>query len=272
MVRHLAGPKPPPWKTSLVTRDAPHRATRRRRPHPNVSLSRALSKLGFASRTQARDLIRAGRVTVNGKVLTNPEVRVHPERETIALDGKTVARGRRLYMMMHKPAGYVTTRSDERGRSTVYDLLKDQDRWLFPVGRLDRDSRGLLLFTNDTQWANALMDPASKVAKVYELQIDREMEERDMDRFRAGVRLGDGERTRPAKIIRLDREDGHWLEAAITEGKNRQLRRMMAALGYNVKVIIRTRIGSVSLSELREGDVRPLTPDEIRALRAKKPQ
>jgi len=128
----------------------PQRSSKQSHPLPNVSLARALSKLGFASRTQARDLIRAGRVAVNGRTLTNPEVRVHPERETIAVDGKTVARGRRLYIMMHKPAGYVTTRSDERGRSTVYDLLKDRDRWLFPVGRLDRDSRGLIFFTNDT--------------------------------------------------------------------------------------------------------------------------
>ena len=220
---------------------------------------------------QARDLIEEGRVTVNGKVLTNPEVRVHPERETIAVDGQTVARGRRLYIMMHKPAGTVTTRSDERGRSTVYDFLKDQDRWLFPVGRLDRDSRGLLLFTNDTQWANGLMDPDSKVTKVYELRIDREMTDRDMDRFRAGLTLDDGERTRPAKIKRLDRADGPWVETAITEGRNRQLRRMMAALGYNVQALIRTRIGAVSLKGVREGDVRPLTPDEIRALRVKTP-
>jgi len=247
----------------------PKRFSRQRRSPPNVSLSRALSKLGYASRAQARDLIRAGRVTVNGKVLTNPEVRVHPERETIAVGGKVVTRQRHLYIMMHKPAGTVTTRSDERGRSTVYDLLKDQDGWLFPVGRLDRDSRGLLLFTNDTQWANALMDPASKVSKVYELQLDREMTDRDMDRFRAGVSLDDGERTLPAKIKRLNRSDGHWVEAAITEGKNRQLRRMMAALGYDVKVLIRTRIGPASLEGLPVGKVRPLSPDEIAALRVR---
>jgi 23S rRNA pseudouridine2605 synthase len=245
----------------------PQRSSQRRRPLPNVSLSRALSKLGFASRTQARDLIRSGRVAVNGKVLTNPEVRVHPEREIIAVDGKTVARGRRLYIMMHKPSGYVTTRSDERGRSTVYDLLKDRDRWLFPVGRLDRDSRGLLLFTNDTKWADALMDPASKVAKTYELRLDREMEDRDMDRFRAGVSLDDGERTRPAKIRRLDRADGPWVEAAITEGKNRQLRRMMAALGYDVKALVRTRIGPLSLEGLKEGSIRPLTDREVQSLK-----
>jgi 23S rRNA pseudouridine2605 synthase len=250
-----------------VTKNKPKRLFQRHPSLPNVSLSRALSKLGFASRKQARELIEEGRVTVNGRTLINPEVRVHPERETIAVDGQVVTRGRRLYIMMNKPAGTVTTRSDEHDRSTVYDLLKDQDRWLFPVGRLDRDSRGLLLFTNDTQWANALMDPASKVPKVYEVRLDREMEDRDMDRFRAGVTLNDGERTLPAKIMRLDREDGPWVEVAITEGKNRQVRRMMAALGYEVKALIRTRIGTVSLSGLREGGVRPVTPDEIRSLK-----
>jgi 23S rRNA pseudouridine2605 synthase len=245
----------------------PQRSSQQRHPLPNVSLARALSKLGFASRTQARDLIRAGRVAVNGRTLRNPEVRVHPERETIAVDGKTIARGRRIYIMMHKPTGYVTTRSDERGRSTVYDLLKDRDRWLFPVGRLDRDSRGLIFFTNDSQWADGLQDPASKVAKVYELRLDREMEDRDMDRFRVGVTLDDGERTRPAKIRRIARADGPWVEAAITEGRNRQLRRMMAALGYDVKALVRTRIGPVSLEGLKKGSVRPLTVREVNALK-----
>ena len=250
--------------------NGPQHSSQQRRSLPNVSLARALSKLGVASRSQARELIRSGRVTVNGRALTNPEVRVHPERESIAVDGKTVARGRRLYIMMHKPAGYVTTRSDERGRATVYDLLNDRDRRLFPVGRLDRDSRGLLLFTNDTPWANALTDPASKLPKVYELRLDREITDPDMERFRSGVTLGDGGRTRPAKIRRLERADGPLVEAAITEGRNRQLRRMMSALGYEVKDLLRTRIGSVSLLGLREGDVRALTPEEIRALKAER--
>ena len=236
---------------------------------PNVSLARALSKLGAASRARARELILAGRVTVNGKVLANPELRVHPEGETIAVDGKVVARERRLYIMMHKPAGCVTTRSDERGRPTVHDLLKDTDRRLFPVGRLDQDSRGLLLFTNDTQWANALMEPASKVTKVYDVLLNREMNDQDMERFRSGLILDDGYRTRPAKIRRSTRAGGRWVEVAITEGKNRQVRRMTAALGYNVQALVRTRIGPVSLGGLEEGTTRPLTPDEIRALKVK---
>ena len=242
---------------------------KRPRSLPNVSLARALSKLGVTSRKQARELIRVGRVTVNGKILTNPEVRVHPEDETITVDGKAVARHRRLYIMMNKPAGTVTTRSDERGRPTVYDLLKDKDRWLFPVGRLDQDSRGLLLFTNDTQWANALTDPGSKVPKVYAVRLDREMSDEDMERFRPGLILDDGYQTLPAKIKRLPRADGHWVEVTITEGKNRQVRRMMTALGYKVETLIRTRIGSVALSGLGEGAVRPLTPQEADALRMK---
>ncbi len=241
----------------------------RPRSRPNVSLARALSKLGVTSRALARELILAGRVTVNGRVLANPEVRVHPEGEMIAVDGQNVAREKRVYLMMNKPFGTVTTRSDERGRRTVYDLLKDQDRRLFPVGRLDRESRGLLLFTNDTQWANALMDPAEKIPKVYQVRLDREMDIRDMKRLESGLVLDDGYQTRPATITRLPRADGHGVEVAITEGKNRQVRRMMAALGYGVQALIRTRIGPVSLADLREGELRPLTPDEIQALKLK---
>jgi 23S rRNA pseudouridine2605 synthase len=254
-----------PAKKSL--RNASH--ADRRRARPNVSLARALSKLGVTSRALAREMILDGRVTVNGKILKNPEVRVHPEREVIVVDGKTVARKQRLYIMMNKPDGYVTTRSDERGRQTVYDLLKDPDRWLFPVGRLDRDSRGLLLFTNDTQWANALMDPDSKSPKVYQARLDRDMDDRDMDRFRSGLVLDDGYQTRPAEIKRRPRTDGDWVEVTMTEGKNRQVRRMMTALGYDVQDLVRTRIGPVSLNGLEEGTARPMTPDEIRALTPK---
>jgi len=253
----------------MLKNRSPHINPRPTRSRPNVSLARALSKLGVASRSQAREMILSGRVTVNGKVLTNPEVRVHPERESIALDGKAVARERRLYIMMNKPAGYVTTRSDERGRETVYDLLKEPDRRLFPVGRLDRDSRGLLLFTNDTQWANALTDPDSNSPKVYQVRLDREMDIRDMKRFEHGLVLDDGYQTRPAGIKPLRRAEGHWVEVAITEGKNRQVRRMMAALGYDVQSLIRTRIGPVSLEGLGEGKMRPLTPDEVLALKIK---
>jgi 23S rRNA pseudouridine2605 synthase len=242
---------------------------KRPRSRPNVSLARALSKLGVTSRALARALIENGHVTVNGRTLTNPDVRVHPERETIAVNGKIVARERRIYIMMNKPTGHVTTRSDERGRRTVYDLLKDKDRRLFPVGRLDRDSEGLLLFTNDTQWANALTDPELKIPKVYQVRLDREMDDPDIKRFRSGLVLDDGYQTRPAEIKRLPRDEEHWVEVAITEGKNRQVRRMMAALGYGVQALVRTRIGPVSLKGLREGGLRPLTTDEIRALNVK---
>jgi 23S rRNA pseudouridine2605 synthase len=241
-------------------------ASRRRPVRPKVSLARALSKLGVTSRSQAREMIRAGRVTVNGRTLTNPEVRVHPERETITVDGNAVARKGRLYIMMNKPDGYVTTRSDERGRPTVYDLLKTPDRWLFPVGRLDRNSKGMLLFTNDTGWADALTNPASHIAKVYKVRLDRRMDDRDMDRVRSGLVLDNGDRTRPAKIRRLRGEGGDWIEVAITEGKNRQIRRMMAALGYDVKTLIRIRIGALSLRGLEEGSARSLTEEEVRAL------
>jgi len=213
-------------------------------------------------------MILDGRVTVNGRVLTNPEVRVHPEREPISVDGIPAARRARIYIMMHKPAGIVTTRSDERGRSTVYDLLGNRNRWIFPVGRLDRESRGLLLFTNDTKWANALTSPDSKVVKLYEVRLDRPMDPEEMSRFRSGMTLDDGYRTRPAEIRNLRRADGPWVEVKITEGRNRQVRRMIQALGYTVQELVRTRIGSVSMDDLPEGTVRPLTRHEVRVLTA----
>lgn len=237
-----------------------------KRSRPNVSLARALSKLGVTSRTLARKMVLSGRVTVNGRTLTNPETRVHPERDKIALNGKVVVRVERHYFMLNKPVGVVTTRSDEKGRPTVYGLLKDRGSWLFPVGRLDKDSQGLLFLTNDTRWANALTDPSSRIEKVYEVRLDRKMEDQDLERFQSGLTLDDGTRTRPARIKRLSRTTGSWVEVAITEGKNRQVRRMMTTLGYETLELVRTRIGPVALANLREGETRPLTQAEVRAL------
>jgi 23S rRNA pseudouridine2605 synthase len=240
------------------------------RDKPNVSLARALSKLGVCSRREARDLIAAGRVAVNGRVLTNAEVRVDPDRERIALDGRLVRGAARRYLVLNKPVGLVVTRSDERGRATVYTLLDPADRGLFPVGRLDRDSAGLLLFTNDTQWANALLDPASKLPKAYQVQIESEIADAALARLRAGVLLDDGVRTRPALVERLARAPGVWLTVTLTEGRNRQVRRMLAAVGQRVIALIRTRIGRLALGGLAAGQVRPLTPHEVQALDIRK--
>ncbi|MBI3805471.1 MAG: rRNA pseudouridine synthase [Nitrospirae bacterium] len=230
-----------------------------------VSLARALSKLGVASRSQARTLIESGRVSVNGKCLTNPEVRVDPDREVLRVDGRVIRRAAPIYLMMHKPTGVVTTRSDERGRKTVYDLLGEEGRWLFPVGRLDKETAGLLLLTNDTQWGNRISAPDSKVPKVYHVKLGRPVSEEDMARLRSGILL-DGTPTAPAKAALLHVKHEEWLVLTLQEGRNRQVRRMCEALGHRVERLIRVAVGGLLLGNLPPGGLRPLTPEEVRRL------
>jgi 23S rRNA pseudouridine2605 synthase len=239
-----------------------------------VSLARALSKLGVASRSRARLLIEEGRVTVNGRVLRNPDVRVDPVREILRVDDEKVRPAERVYLMMHKPKGVVTTRSDERGRETVYDLLQPGQGWLFPVGRLDRETSGLLLLTNDTQWGNRIGVPESNVPKVYHVKLDRPISEEDLRRLSAGVELSEPAgkiRTRPAEAFPLRSSGEPWLSLTIHEGRNRQVRRMCEALGYRVEELIRTRIGDLRLGDLPAGATRPLSADEVRSLSGRRP-
>lgn len=170
-----------------------------------------------------------------------------------------------LYLALHKPPGYVTTRSDELGRKTVYDLLPPdrRDGWLFPVGRLDKDSEGLLLLTNDGAWADALTDPARHVPKVYRVKLDRKPGPVDLERFRTGIVL-DGSKTAPAGA---EPEGGGWYRVTLTEGRNRQIRRMFHALGYKVKRLVRVSIGPLGLGDLEPGRLRDLTAEEADALR-----
>ncbi|HEY5599159.1 MAG TPA: pseudouridine synthase [Candidatus Manganitrophaceae bacterium] len=246
---------------SLKSRKNPRKPLRKK-----VSLARALSKLGIVSRRQARTLIEAGRVSVNGKILKNPEVRVDPDREVIQVDQRRAQAPAPLYLMMHKPKGIVTTRSDERGRKTVYDLL-DLKEWVFPVGRLDRETSGLLLLTNDTQWGNRITAPAYKVAKVYHVKLNAPITESDLARLSNGIALEDGTRTLPAKARRLPAPpDGRWIVLTLWEGKNRQVRRMLEALGYRVEDLIRIQIGGLKLGDLPAGATRPLTPAEVERL------
>jgi pseudouridine synthase len=233
-----------------------------------VTVPRALSKLGYCSRTQAEELIVAGRVSINGRVVTSPETWVDLSTAAIAVDGKAVAAEKPLYLMLNKPRGLVTTRHDPEGRPTVYDCLKDfAEAHISPVGRLDKASEGLLLFTNDTEFANRLLDPQTHVPKTYHVQINRIADGKMLEAMKAGVRH-DGELLRAMKVEAIREGDRNsWLEIVLDEGKNRQIRRMLEALDVEVLRLVRVAIGGLTLGELEKGAARALTEAEVAALR-----
>jgi 23S rRNA pseudouridine2605 synthase len=234
-----------------------------------VSLARALSKLGYCSRTQAQALIRAGRVQVNGTAQRAPSLRVDLRRDRIAVDGRRVTAAEKVYLMLNKPRGLVTTTTDERGRETVYSCLTDPALpWVFPVGRLDQASEGLLLFTNDTQWAARILDPATHIDKTYHVQVDCVAGDRLMQQMRDGVM--DAEESLKTRRVRLLRHGtrNSWLEIVLDEGKNRHIRRMLQALGVTVLRLVRVAIGPLELGELQKGECRHLTGAERDAVQS----
>ena len=237
--------------------------TRQPSPQAKVSLARALSKLGYCSRTQAQALLRAGRVQVNGAVQRAPSLRVDVRRDRITVDGQQVTAATKVYLMLNKPRGLVTTTSDERGRETVYHCLTDSSLpWVSPVGRLDKASEGLLLFTNDTHWAAQILDPATHLDKTYHVQINCVADEPLLEQLRAGV--VDARETLRAKSVRVLRHGrrNSWLEIVLDEGKNRHIRRMLDALDVGVLRLVRVSIGPLELGELKKGEYRHLTAAE----------
>ena len=232
-----------------------------------MSLARALSKLGHCSRSRARPLIESGAVRVNGTVCANPDARVDMDRDRIDIDDVQLAPPERVYWMVNKPRGMVTTAADEQGRETVYACLPTGLPWVGPVGRLDLESEGLLLFTNDTQWANRITDPDTHVEKVYHVQTATVPGEMQIERLRSGVEHR-GDRLRALRISLLRTEDSSaWLGVVLDEGKNRQVRRMMEAVGLEVQRLVRVSIGPLGLDDLPPGHARALTAAEIAALR-----
>jgi pseudouridine synthase len=225
-----------------------------------------LSKAGLGSRTEARSWIGAGRVRVNGRLIQTPDHWVDPERDRITLDGKAVRARKKIYLLLYKPTGYLTTYKDPEGRPTVYDLLEDLGEWVFPVGRLDLDTSGLLLLTNDTQFAERVTNPEYKVAKTYLVKTATRISDEQIDMLRRGVELSDGP-TAPAEVKRVRDAGSHtFLEISITEGRNRQVRRMIEALDSRVWKLVRTAIGEIGIGELGIGKYRRLTPAEVAAL------
>ena len=234
---------------------------------PLKTLERVISKAGLGSRTEARSWIGARRVSVNGRVIENPDHWVDLERDKIMFDGKPLERAEHVYLLLNKPAGYITTYRDPEGRPTIYDLLPERDGYLFPVGRLDLDTSGLLILTNDTQFAERLTNPDFHVPKTYRVKATRPLSDEQLDRLRDGVELRDGP-TRPAVVRRLGAAQ---FEITITEGRNRQVRRMVETLDAKVEKLTRIAIDELSIGDLAEGSVRELTGAEVARLIPRRP-
>ena len=224
-----------------------------------VSIARALSKLGHCSRAEGERLVTAGRVRVNGQVSRSISFRVVPETDRIEVDGVTVAKAKHVYIALNKPRGLVTTRDDPEGRDTVYDCLDGDLPFVGPVGRLDKASEGLLLLTNDTRFANALLDPASHVDKVYHVQA--------ATTHSAGVRECVSAGVKSAEVLRIGSRSKAWFTVVLDEGKNRQIRRVFESCGVEVLRLVRVAIGPLELGTLAKGEWRYLTAAEVDGLR-----
>jgi 23S rRNA pseudouridine2605 synthase len=228
-----------------------------------VGLARALSKLGFCSRAQAAQLIRKGKVRLNGAIRRDPETPVHTGKDRIEIDGQRIAASEKIYFALNKPRGMVTTASDEKGRETVYSLLSADLPWVAPVGRLDKASEGLLLLTNDSEWAARVTAPETHLDKTYHVQVGRIADAALLEALKNGIRTKEGEtlRVKAASLLRQG-ERNSWLEIVLEEGRNRHIRRMLETRGIEVLRLIRVAIGPLALGDLPKAAVRRLTAEE----------
>ncbi len=233
----------------------------------NVGLARALSKLGYCSRSRAVLLIRAGRVRINGVVRNNIETPVHLGKDRLDVDGERVVEIQKIYLMLNKPRGIVTTASDEHGRETIYgcldEYLNKDLKWFAPVGRLDKASEGLLLVTNDSEWGARITAPESRIAKTYHVQVAARLDETDLRKLQRGFKVADGEflQVSSAQIVRQGQRNS-WVQIILEEGRNRHIRRMFESLGLEVLRLIRVAIGELPLGDLPKGAVRELNAED----------
>ncbi len=234
---------------------------------PRHGLARVLSKLGVCSRSQAEAMVLAGRVSVGGRIERNPERPTLAGRERIAVDGVEVEAASRVYIALNKPRKVVVSAADERGRDTVYGLLEGAGLpWLGPVGRLDQASEGLLLLSNDTAWAAGITDPVAQLEKTYHVQVAGIPDGAALSAMLAGI-ADEGEHLSAlrASLLRSG-EKNAWLEVVLDEGRNRHIRRLLAALGYEVQRLVRVAIGPVILGDLQKGAWRYLRAEEVAQL------
>ena len=233
-----------------------------------LTLERVLSHYGLASRTAAREAIRAGRLKVNGRVIRDPECWIRLGQDTIQLDGQRLKPTRKIYLLFYKLKGVITSHGDPGGRKTVYDCLDGLGCWVAPVGRLDKDTSGLLLLTNDTEFADFVASPVSGVPKTYLAKLNGLVSDEIIARLNAGVEMKRGDWAKPASVRRVeDRGKYTWLDVVLTEGKNREVRRMLEAVGFKVLKLVRTRLGPLTLEGLEVGKWRELGSSEVAALR-----
>lgn len=243
------------------------RPTSRTKTARNVGLARALSKLGHCSRAQADELIRAGRVSLNRRIRSDPETPVNLKSDRIEVDRRPVEAQKRLYLMVNKPSGVVTTASDEKGRPTIYTCVPENLPWVAPVGRLDMASEGLLLLTNDSEWGARIAAPETHLDKTYHVRVAANADEEMLKSLIGGIKTAEGDflKAKSARIVRHGDRNA-WVEVVLDEGKNRQIRRMFEALGVEVLRLVRISIGPLQLGELAKGSSRPLTEPEKSSL------
>jgi 23S rRNA pseudouridine2605 synthase len=230
-------------------------------------LQKIIARSGLCSRRDAEELIENGRVRVAGRIVTELGFKADARSDVIEVDGKRLARPPLLYIVLHKPRGYVTTLEDPEGRPTVAELVRDVGERLFPVGRLDYATSGVLIMSNDGEFSQALLHPKSKVPKTYVVKLDRELDQNGLEAWRTGIELDDGHVTAPAEVRLLRYESGKtWLEVTLYEGKNQQIRRMAAATGMIAMRLARVAFAGIAGEGVRPGQWRPLSVDELKKL------